>query len=40
MPVNAIDGLRAVYLAEAAAASNATGRSVQLTSLDQSFDHA
>jgi myo-inositol 2-dehydrogenase / D-chiro-inositol 1-dehydrogenase len=37
MPVNAIDGLMAVYLAEAATASLKQGKTVQLTGLDQEF---
>lgn len=37
MPINAIDGLRAAYLAEAATSSLATGMPVQLTSIEQEF---
>jgi len=37
MPVNAIDGLMAVYLAEAATASLRQGNTIQLTGLEQEF---
>jgi len=37
MPVNAIDGLMAVYLAEAATASLKHGKTIQLTGLEQEF---
>jgi len=37
MPVNAIDGLMAVYLAEAATASLQQGKTIALTGLDQEF---
>jgi len=37
MPVNAIDGLMAVYLAEAATASLKHGKTIQLTDLNQEF---
>jgi len=37
MPVNAMDGLMAVYLAEAATASLKHGKTVHLTGLDQEF---
>lgn len=39
MPVNAIDGLMAVYLAEAATASRRSGKSIHLTGPGQEFDH-
>ena len=37
MPVNALDGLMAAYLAEAATASRAQGRTIHLTGPDQEF---
>ncbi len=37
MPVNAIDGLMAAYLAEAATASLKQGKTIHLTSLEQDF---
>jgi len=37
MPVNAIDGLMAVYLAEAATASLKHGKTIPLTGLEQEF---
>lgn len=39
MPVNALDGLMAAYLAEAATASRQQGKTIHLTSPDQEFDH-
>ena len=40
MPVNAIDGLRAAILAEAATISNQRGEVVYLTGIDQEFGNA
>lgn len=40
MPVNALDGLKAAQLAEAATASLKTGQTIALTGTDQEFDHA
>jgi len=39
MPVNAIDGLMAAYLAEAATASRKEGRTIELTGPEQDFGH-
>lgn len=39
MPVNAIDGLMAAWLAEAATASLKQGRTIALTGPEQDFDH-
>ena len=40
MPVNAIDGLMAAYLAEAATVSRKVGKTIALTGPDQEFGHA
>jgi myo-inositol 2-dehydrogenase/D-chiro-inositol 1-dehydrogenase len=37
MPVNAIDGLMAAYLAEAATASHKQGKTIELTGPEQEF---
>jgi myo-inositol 2-dehydrogenase / D-chiro-inositol 1-dehydrogenase len=37
MPVNALDGLMAAYLAEAATASHQQGKTIHLTGPDQEF---
>jgi myo-inositol 2-dehydrogenase/D-chiro-inositol 1-dehydrogenase len=39
MPVNAIDGLKAAWLAEAATASRKLGKTIVLTGPEQDFDH-